>query len=223
MSNKRFLNIVISIVAISFIVYVFVDNTVKDDQMTYVTTNDEDNVEEQSGDLDFNNQNENSSSSAASLTKDEVGLLIGMYAPDFTLPIWGTDEEGSLSSFRGEIVVLNLWASWCPPCRREMPDLIKLHENYDGKGVKVVGVNMSTLEKSVGATDEFMNEFNVTFPNFVDHANYSANLRGMVETLYRVRSIPATYILDEGGRIQQVIRGEVNYEMLELQVEKILE
>ncbi|RXJ03827.1 TlpA family protein disulfide reductase [Anaerobacillus alkaliphilus] len=200
MTNNRFISFMILLIALAFIIYVLVDNISIDNKGT------EDNL---LGDDPY-------------VTKDEVGLLRGMYAPDFTLPLFGTEDERSLSDFHGNIVVLNLWASWCPPCRDEMPDLIKLDNQYKGKGVKVVGVNMATLERNEGATEQFMEEFNVNFPTFIDLPTESTNQRGIVESLYQVRALPATYILDEQGRIFISIRGKVTFEMLENEILKIL-
>ncbi len=145
----------------------------------------------------------------------KVGAEKGMLAPDFTLPLWGTGEQTSLSAYKGEIVVLNLWASWCPPCRKEMPDLIRLHEDFKGQGVVVLGVNLATHERDENGADEFMKEYGVTFPTFVDQPIDQVNRRGVVASLYNIQSIPYTYILDEKGMIAHVIRGEVTYEMLE--------
>lgn len=145
----------------------------------------------------------------------KIGAEQGMIAPDFTLPLWHTQEDASLSSYRGEIVVLNLWASWCPPCRKEMPDLIQLYEDYKGKGVTVLGVNLATHERSADGANEFMVEFDVPFPTFIDQPIDSTNRRGIVSSLYNIQSIPYTYILDKNGKIVHVIKGFVTYEMLE--------
>ncbi|MCT8138786.1 TlpA family protein disulfide reductase [Anaerobacillus sp. CMMVII] len=210
MAKNRFISFMITIVAVAFIVFVVVDNLKQeDDQMT--VPNEEENVDEEA------------TVSSPYIAKDEIGLLRGMFAPDFTLPLWDTKEEKALSDFRGQIVVLNLWASWCPPCRDEMPDLIELHEKYQDQGVAVVGINMKTLERNEEAIEEFMDEFNVTFPTFVDQPIDTLNQRGIVEALYQVRAIPATYILDKEGRIFIPIRGKVNYTMLETEVKKLLE
>lgn len=151
----------------------------------------------------------------------KIGAEKGMLAPDFTLPLWETGEEQSLSSFQGEVVVLNLWASWCPPCRKEMPDLIRLYEDYKGQGVVVLGVNLATHERDANGADEFMIEYGVTFPTFVDQPIDPVNRRGVVSSLYNIQSIPYTYILDRKGIIQHVIRGEVTYEMLETLINEI--
>ncbi len=201
MTNKRFVSLMIFIVAFAFIVYVVVDNYVGNKE-GYLTNNTPDETFE---------------------PKDEVGLLRGMTAPNFTLPLWESSEERSLTDFRGNLVVLNLWASWCPPCRDEMPDLIELDEIYKDRGVKVVGINMGTLERTEGAMEKFMEEFDVQFPTFVDQSNDTINQRGIVESLYQVRALPATFILDKEGRIYSSMKGKVTFEMLENEIIKLLE
>ncbi|WP_096201065.1 TlpA disulfide reductase family protein [Bacillus sp. FJAT-45350] len=138
----------------------------------------------------------------------QVGAEQGMIAPDFILPVWGTDEEASLEDFHGDIIVMNLWASWCPPCIKEMPDLMKLYDDYQDKGVTVLGVNMNKYERTKTAMDEFMIDLNVTIPTVID-------VDGEVADDYQISALPTTYIIDREGVIQQVIRGEVNYEGLE--------
>lgn len=211
MEKNRFISFIILIIALAFIVYVVVEN-LNEEEITnqeIITTSESAKDEKQSPTAPF-------------IETDEIGLIRGMFAPDFSLPILGTDNEKALSDFRGDIIVLNLWASWCPPCRDEMPDLIKLHEQYKDKGVKVLGVNMGTLEKNEQSVQEFMEEFAVPFPNFVDKPIDALNQRGIVESLYQVHSIPATYILDENGRIFIAIRGKVNFTILENEVNKVL-
>ncbi|MCT8140359.1 TlpA family protein disulfide reductase [Anaerobacillus sp. CMMVII] len=158
----------------------------------------------------------------ATTQSPKVGAEKGMLAPDFTLPLWENQEETSLSDYQGEIVILNLWASWCPPCRKEMPDLVRLSDDFKGHGVVVLGVNLATHERDANGAAEFMETFNVTFPTFVDQPLDSVNRRGVVSSLYNIQSIPYTYILDQKGKIAHVIRGEVTYEMLETLVKELM-
>lgn len=141
---------------------------------------------------------------------------------DFTLPLWETGEEVALSSFYGEdIIVLNLWASWCPPCRNEMPDLVRFYEDYKEEGINVIGVNLSTFERDELGAKEFMEEFQVPFPTYVDQPISHVDYNGLVATLFNVTSIPQTYIIDQNGEIQMAIRGEVSYELLEKWVDDV--
>ncbi|MGO4888308.1 TlpA disulfide reductase family protein [Anaerobacillus sp. MEB173] len=137
----------------------------------------------------------------------KTGIFEGMIAEDFTLPLWETEEKKALSDYRGEIVILNMWASWCPPCRKEMPDLIQLHDDYKEQGVAVVGINMASVERNAYDAKEFMEEFQVNFPTLVD-------VDGEVADIYQVLGIPVTYVLNEDGVIYKRIMGAVTYDML---------
>lgn len=157
------------------------------------------------------------------LDNNKVGLSNGMIAPDFTLQLWGTDEKVALSSYRGEIVVLNLWASWCPPCRDEMPDLNKFHNDFKDKGVTVLGINMFKTEANQAVVDDFMVEFEITFPNVIDESISVTNQRGLVQSKYDATTIPRTYIIDQEGRIFNFHNGSISYEVIKELVEKLKE
>ncbi|WP_078553146.1 TlpA family protein disulfide reductase [Bacillus alkalicellulosilyticus] len=140
--------------------------------------------------------------------KEVVGVAQGNIAVDFTTPLWPTNEEASLSDFSGDIIILNFWASWCEPCRDEMPDLMEFEQDYGHLGIRVVGVNMSTFERTLVDAEKFLEEYGITFPSFIDSD-------GVVATTYKPRFFPTTYILDEQQVIQQVLPGEINYRVLE--------
>lgn len=120
-----------------------------------------------------------------------VGTDEGDIAPDFRL----LSREGpaiSLSDFRGKTVILNFWASWCVPCKEEMPYLEAIHRERGGQGVVVLGVN---IEEEKGTVDQFMQEMGLTFPVVLDS-------NGSVTNRYFVRYIPTTFILDKDGVIR---------------------
>ncbi|RCW50635.1 MULTISPECIES: TlpA family protein disulfide reductase [Halanaerobium] len=135
----------------------------------------------------------------------EVGTEIDMQAPDFELKNIN-DKKVSLSDFRGQKVFLNFWASWCPPCREEMPDIQKLHENY-GEEVIILAVNVGE-NKSTAAN--FMMKNGLSFSVLLDTDKSTAQN-------YLVRGIPTSYFLNEDGIIKNKVVGAVSYEkMLEL-------
>jgi len=135
----------------------------------------------------------------------EVGTEVGMQAPDFTLTNMN-DKEVSLSDYRGQKVFLNFWASWCPPCREEMPDIQKLHEEY-GEEVVILAVNVGE-NKSTAAN--FMMQNGLNFSVLLDSNKSTAQN-------YLVRGIPTSYFLDTNGVIKEKVVGAVSYErMLEL-------
>lgn len=90
----------------------------------------------------------------------EVGLDIGNVAPDFELETLDGDMV-KLSDFRRNKVMINFWATWCPPCRAEMPDMERFHQDKD---IVILAVNLTDTENSIKNIENFANEFNLTFP-----------------------------------------------------------
>jgi cytochrome c biogenesis protein CcmG/thiol:disulfide interchange protein DsbE len=119
-------------------------------------------------------------------------------APDFALATLD-GEEIRLSDLRGKVIVLNLWASWCPPCRAEMPALNDAHEQYVDRGLVVLAVNM-TFQDSEMAARAFADEFSLGFPVLLDRT-------GNVGRLYQMRALPSTFFIDRQGVIRKVIIG----------------
>ncbi|MFQ5989147.1 MAG: TlpA disulfide reductase family protein [Candidatus Methylomirabilales bacterium] len=124
---------------------------------------------------------------------------VGEYkvAPDFTLP----DLDGtkvSLSQYKGNVVLLNFWATWCPPCRLEMPTMEKAYQNYRGQGFEVVAVSVDTGPTS--AVKHFLQELGLTFQVLLDPD---------METLraFRGFSLPTTVVIDRRGVIRSREQG----------------
>src|SRR6056297_1004975 len=135
----------------------------------------------------------------------EIGTEVGMQAPDFTLQNMN-NQEVSLSDYRGKKVFLNFWASWCPPCREEMPDMQKLHEEY-GNEIAVLAVNIGESKSTVA---NFMMQNKLNLPVLLD-------LNKSIAQNYLVRAIPTTYILDKDGIIIEKTFGALSYQsMLDL-------
>ena len=115
-------------------------------------------------------------------------------APDDALRVVGSDEERSLAQLRGEIVVLNFWASWCGPCRTEQPDLNEAHGILDGQGVRFLGVNIEDTEPNAQAHQR---EFDIPYESLFDQRNrYAARFRGVGPS-----TIPTTLFIDADGRV----------------------
>lgn len=126
-------------------------------------------------------------------------------APDFGGPILGDDRaEFRLSDAHGEIVVLNVWGSWCPPCRKEAPALQSLHEKLADEGVRFVGVN--TRDYNTTDALRFEDEFGVTYPSVVD--TDGRRLLAFRDTL-PPNAIPTTLVIDKAGNLAARILGEV--------------
>lgn len=121
----------------------------------------------------------------------------GFSAPDFTLETMD-GAQVTLSELRGKAVVLNFWASWCTPCRIEMPALQAASETM-GEGASIIGIN-TTYQDDVGALDGFLAEYGVSFPIALD-------TQGSVSQRYAIGGMPTTYFIDPSGTIQDVIVG----------------
>ncbi len=123
----------------------------------------------------------------------EVRPEVGYLAPDFTLP--GLDGQTvRLSDFRGKkAIFLNFWATWCPPCRLEMPTMEKAYQEYKSQGLEILAVSVDTGQKSV--VKNFLQEFKLTFPALLDPDME-------VLRLYRMFSLPATFLIDKQGIIR---------------------
>ncbi|MBN1837460.1 MAG: TlpA family protein disulfide reductase [Spirochaetales bacterium] len=131
---------------------------------------------------------------AAELTPEEIRavglqpLKEGTAIVDFELEALG-GQSRSLSSFKGKVVFLNFWATWCGPCRHEMPSMERLYQRLKDRGLEVVAVN---LQEDAKAVERFVSEHGLTFPILLDRT-------GRVGATYGARSIPITYIVDRDG------------------------
>ena len=117
-------------------------------------------------------------------------------APDFTLESV-SGENIRLSEFHGEVVLINFWASWCGPCRQEMPVLSKLHDRYRALGFTVLGVN---VEENPGKARKLLQEMPVSFPVLLDHES-------VVSKQYDVVAMPSTVLVDRNGNMRYLHKG----------------
>ena len=138
----------------------------------------------------------------------------GFLAPDFSLQT----PEGqvlNLAEFRGRPVLINLWASWCPPCKAEMPDLENVYKAYQSEGFVVLGVN-ATNQDDPGKATAFAREYGLTFPILLD-------MDGSVSHLYQLQALPTSFFIDKNGVIQDVVvGGPMSAALLQIRVEQLL-
>lgn len=141
---------------------------------------------------------------------DEIGLEVGQIAPDFELEALdgGTVK---LSDLRGERVMINFWATWCPPCRAEMPDMQRFHEDTD---IKILAVNLIETESSFDNVPAFLDELGLTFPVLLDEGSE-------LSTAYQIVAYPTTFMVDGDGRIQYKMLGAINYDIMIQEYEKM--
>lgn len=163
-------------------------------------------TDDRSGD----SQNSSTTETAVSGEAADTGLAVGKSAPDFKL-VTMDGEEMSLSDFRGKPVFVNFWATWCPPCRAEMPDMEKLYGNMD---IEILAVNMTDTEKNEGAVADFVNETALTFPVLMD-------VDGELSSAYNVKAYPTSYLIDADGKIGFIAYGAMNYNQMVQEFEKM--
>ena len=119
--------------------------------------------------------------------------------------------EWALSGNRGKVLLLNFWATWCPPCRMETPELVKLHQRYAAQGFEVVGIS---LDEQQSAVAPFVERYRIPYPVLLSDENFA--LAGQIE------SLPTSVLLDRQGRVATAYSGAVQEEDLRQDVERLL-
>jgi cytochrome c biogenesis protein CcmG, thiol:disulfide interchange protein DsbE len=122
----------------------------------------------------------------------------GFSAPEFTLELLGGGQV-TLSELRGKAVMVNLWASWCPPCRAEMPAIENVYRAYKDKGFEVLAIN-TTYQDGEAEAAAFAQNYSLTFPIPLDRT-------GAVSARYLLRALPSTFFVDRQGVIRSVVIG----------------
>ena len=122
-------------------------------------------------------------------------------APDFALPTLG-GETFRLSDLRGKVVVVNFWATWCAPCREEIPDLVRLQEAYRGRGVAFVGVSVD--EEGAAVVRPFAEQYGINYPVALDDGSVMQRYEGAA-------ALPTTYFVTREGRVRRYMPGTLTY------------
>jgi peroxiredoxin len=132
----------------------------------------------------------------AAMAAPAAAVTLQEEAPDFTLK----SLEGSnlrLEEYRGQVVLINFWASWCGPCRQEMPLLDRLHQRYEDAGFAVLGINVEGEEEPAR---QLIDRIPVSFPVLIDQGQ-------LVSELYGLQAMPSTVVVDRDGVVRYVHRG----------------
>lgn len=148
---------------------------------------------------------------ATETTEDIPGAKLsslreGAEAPDFELNTLD-GKTIKLSDYRGKKVILNFWATWCPPCKAEMPHMQNFYEEYNDQGVEILAVNLTNMDKGVEEVQKFVDDYGLTFTIPLDE-------EGNAGTTYQAFTIPTSYILDENGVITKKIVGPMDENMM---------
>ena len=138
----------------------------------------------------------------------------GFSAPDFATDLLGSHKV-SLSGLHGKSVVVNVWASWCAPCRAEMPALEKVYQTYKNLGLVIIGLNTTYQDRETDAA-AFVKEFGLTFPIALDRD-------GAISRLYLVNGLPSTFSIDRKGIVRSVVvGGPMSETLIQTKVEDLL-
>jgi thiol-disulfide isomerase/thioredoxin len=138
----------------------------------------------------------------------------GFLAPGFSLPT-AQGNLVSLTDLRGRPVIVNFWATWCPPCREEMPALQEVYAAYRDQGLEILAVN-ATNQDDPAEISPFSKRYGLTIPVLLD-------MQGDVASHYQIQSFPTTFFIDRQGVIQEVvIGGPMAAALLRVRVEQLL-
>lgn len=128
-------------------------------------------------------------------------IQVGGPAPNFTFP--GLDGKMvSLTDYKGKVVFLNAWATWCPPCREEMPSMEKLYQQLKGEDFEILAVSIDT--SGAEAVGPFIKEYGLSFPALLDAG-------GTIRDLYGTTGIPESYIIGKEGLIEKIVIGPLDW------------
>ena len=133
---------------------------------------------------------------ALSFTAASTAATLQSPAPDFTLKS-RSGENLKLSELRGEVVMVNFWASWCGPCRQEMPLLDQLYKRFSPMGFTILGVN---VEEDSADAEKVLGEIPVSFPILFDSRN-------QVSKAYDINAMPSTFLVDRDGKVRYLHKG----------------
>ena len=138
----------------------------------------------------------------------------GFLAPEFKLET-SDGQSIALTDYRGKAVLVNIWATWCPPCRAEMPTIEKVYQEYQDQGLVVLGID-STIQDDPTAIVPFVKQYGITFPILLD-------INGEASNLYELRSLPTSFFIGRDGIIDEVvIGGPMSEALLRANIEEIV-
>jgi peroxiredoxin len=143
----------------------------------------------------------------------KVGPRVNAFAPGFYLKST-QDETVTLKRViaANKVTLVNFWATWCPPCRKEIPDLNRIYREFNKLGVEILAVNLQEDSEAVKA---FKRENKMEFPILLDS-------EGKVGGNYQVYYIPTTFVIDRSGRIREIIQGGTSYTRLKEVISSLL-
>lgn len=146
-----------------------------------------------------------------------AGLLSpGSSAPGFTLTRYDGGGTLSLRDLQGKVVLLDFWATWCMPCRQEMPTLVRLAREYEGRGVTLVALSQDAGDEGRAQVDDFVRRF---VPDLKPHVAFGPD--AVAET-FQVQGLPTLFFLDRSGKVVDVLLGARDERELRERLERVL-
>ena len=142
-------------------------------------------------------------------TEDSTSALAkeGKPAPDFRLSTLD-GKKMNLSDYKGKKVILNFWATWCPPCKAEMPHMQKFYAENKEEGVEIIAVNLTNMDHGIDGIHKFIKDYELTFTVPLDED-------GQIGKQYQAITIPTSYVIDTEGVIAKKIVGPMDEGMME--------
>lgn len=158
----------------------------------------------------------NSGRTATASSQSSQTVKVGRKAPDFTL----TDINGKRSVSLGQLlakgkpILMNAWASWCPPCNKETPDLVKMAHKY-GKQIQFVGLNLTTVD-TVAQAKAFVSHYSIPYPVLLDP-------KGVFRDEYAVIAVPTTFLISPQGKVLAIHVGPMSATQMEQLIQSALQ
>ncbi|NPA31463.1 MAG: TlpA family protein disulfide reductase [Chloroflexi bacterium] len=137
--------------------------------------------------------------------------VVDLPAPELELTTLD-GQPASLADYRGQVLIVNLWATWCPPCKAEMPDLLAYYEDHKDEGLALVAIN---IQEPAERVRPFVEAYGLTFPVWLDP-------KGTSTMAFRTQGLPSTFVIDPEGRIRLIWYGRTSRELLEQYVTPML-
>lgn len=144
---------------------------------------------------------------------DSSGIEVGDAAPDFEL-VTLKGEPVKLSDYKGKKVILNFWATWCPPCKAEMPHMQKFYEENKEDGIEILAVNLTDMDSGMDSIESFVKDYGLTFKIPLDQ-------QGDIGRQYQAFTIPTSYLIDSSGIISNKIVGPMDNDMMKSLTEEM--
>ncbi|MCZ2127386.1 MAG: TlpA family protein disulfide reductase [Anaerolineales bacterium] len=151
-------------------------------------------------------------SAAASSDFSAIPATTNYPAPEMNLVFALDGEPATLSDYRGSVVLVNLWATWCPPCKEEMPTLQSFYEKYKSQGFVLLAINQGETEAQV---TPFIREFGLTFPVWLDQSSETGRA-------FQTLNLPSSYVIDRDGQVRLMWIGGISKKNLEKYVPTLI-